>query len=282
MRAIVALHCILLAVGSPLIAVEPWIQRDIAYAEPKNARLVLDVYMSADAKNAPILFWIHGGGWQRGDKSGVEKKPQVFVDHGYVFVATNYRFVPNVTIDEMAGDCAKAIRWTFDHAKQYGGDPDRIVVAGHSAGAQLAALLCTDHRFLQREGLSPTILKACIPVDGDSYDVPLQVATCDQRRKDLYLWKFGDLESQKNLSAIMHVAKGKPIPPVLILHVAGHPETTLQSERFVKLLRDSGYIAKTYAAADTDHVKLNSRLGEPGDKPTAVVFEFLDEVLKKR
>jgi acetyl esterase/lipase len=91
----------------------------------------------------------------------------------------------------------KAIHWVHDHAKDYGGDPDTIFVMGHSAGAQLAALVCTDDRYLKAQGLSSTILKGCVPVDGDTYDVPMQIATVEERRAGIYRQKFGDEKSQK-------------------------------------------------------------------------------------
>src|SRR5437870_1679470 len=111
----------LLALASSAIAAEPRIQRDVAYVEPKNERQTLDVYAPAEGSGRPIVFWIHGGGWRQGDKRGVQQKPQAFVEKGFVFVSTNYRFVPNVTVKEMTGDIAKAIRWTHDHAKDFGG-----------------------------------------------------------------------------------------------------------------------------------------------------------------
>src|SRR5262245_38608309 len=146
MRIIIPL-CILL-VASPVFGGEPKTYRDLAYAKPKNERQTLDVYTDADAKNQPVVVWIHGGGWQAGDKSDVQKKPQAFTGRGFVFVSVNYRLLPDATIKQMAEDVAKAIRWTHDHAKDYGGDPDTIFVMGHSAGAQLAALVCTDDRYL--------------------------------------------------------------------------------------------------------------------------------------
>src|SRR5262245_58017536 len=136
----------------------------------------------------------------------------------------------------MAGDVAKAIRWTRDHAREFGGDPDAVVVAGHSAGAQLAALVCTDDSYLKAEGLPLSLLKGCVPVDGDTYDVPMQIQAVEQRRADIYRRKFGDADSQKDLSPVTHVAKGKTIPPFLILHVADHPETKGQSQRLAKAL----------------------------------------------
>src|SRR5947209_14225766 len=97
--------------ASPVLAAEPKVHRGIAYAEPKNERQMLDVYAPAKGKDLPVVLWIHGGGWRAGDKSSVQKKPQAFADKGFIFVATNYRFVPKVTVKEMTGDIAKAIRW---------------------------------------------------------------------------------------------------------------------------------------------------------------------------
>src|SRR5437763_133960 len=181
----------------------------------------------------------------------------------------------------MAGDVAQAIRWTHDHAREYGGDPDRLFVTGHSAGAQLAALLCTDERYLKAEGLSLALVKGCVPVDGDTYDVPLQIQTVEQRRADIYKKKFGDADSQKDLSPATHVAKGKHAPPFLILHVADHPETKAQSQRLVKELEAAGISAKAYPAEGKNHTTINMDLGLADDKPTQEMFGFLSAVLKK-
>lgn len=271
---------LLLNVGS-VFAANMQVHRDLAYVEPKNERQTLDVYAPTEGKGHPVVFWIHGGGWQRGDKTSVQTKPQAFVDKGFVFVSTNYRFVPNVTIKEMAGDIAKAIRWVHDHAREYGGDPTTIFVMGHSAGAQLAALICTDDRYLKTEGLSLSIIKGCVPVDGDTYDVPMQIQTVEQRRADIYRWKFGNEESQKDLSPVTHVAKDKNIPPFVILHVADHPETKAQSQRLAKALKEAGVSARAFPAKGKDHGTINADLGLPDDGPTKAMFEFLKKALSK-
>src|SRR5512145_435132 len=72
------------------------VKRDIPYVDQGHARQVLDVYAPPDAKNRPVVFWIHGGGWQTGDKSSVQGKPKVFTERGFVFVSTNYRLLPQV------------------------------------------------------------------------------------------------------------------------------------------------------------------------------------------
>lgn len=283
MRCIAAVSvALVLQCAYAAIAAAPRVERDVAYAGTDNARQTLDLYAPAEGKGHPIVFWIHGGGWQHGDKAEVDAKPQAFVDRGFVLVSINYRLVPDVTIDVMAADVAKAFRWVHDNAAKIGGNPEAIIVTGHSAGAQLAALVSIDERYLKAEGLSLANIKGCVPVDGDTYDVPMQIATVEQRRADIYRRKFGDEESQKNLSPVTHVGKGKHIPPVLILHVADHPETKAQSERLVKALNEAGVPAKAFACESTEHVKLNADLGKPDDKPTKVMFEFIEEVLGKR
>jgi acetyl esterase/lipase len=278
MRALLIAICVLS--GASLQAAEPRVRRDVPYAEPANERQMLDVYAPAVGEKHPIVFWIHGGGWQRGDKSSVQAKPQALVERGFVFVATNYRFVPNVTIKEMAGDVAKAIRWVHDHAAEHGGDPQTFFVMGHSAGAQLAALVCTDDRYLKAEGLSLSIVKGCVPVDGDTYDVPLQIATVEERRATIYKQKFGDERAQQDLSPVTHVAANKSIPPFLVLHVADHPETKAQSERLAAALVKVDVPAKAFPAAGKDHGSINADLGTPDDLPTKEMFEFLDQQLK--
>src|SRR5213079_2762417 len=106
------------------------------------------------AKNLPVVFWIHGGGWQQGNKSDVGVKPQAFTDKGFVFVSTNYRLLPTVDMGTIIRDVAKSLHWVHDNIAKYGGDPDRVIVGGHSAGAQLAAIVCIDDRYLKAEGLS--------------------------------------------------------------------------------------------------------------------------------
>lgn len=268
----------------------PEVKRNIPYVNPGHERQVLDVYSPKDAKNLPVVFWIHGGGWQVGDKSDVQIKPQVFTDKGFVFVSTNYRLLPKVDMATIVGDIARSMHWVHDHIAEYGGDPKRIFVMGHSAGAQLAALICTDDRYLKAEGLSLAITKGCVPVDGDTFDIPAIIETAETRWRvhGLPRAKFGHREKfgndpakHKDFSAVTHVAKDKGIPPFLILHVAGHPDTTAQAVRLGNALKEAGLPATVFAARESTHNKLNADLGLPDDPATKALFEFLDKVLKK-
>src|SRR5437868_15285234 len=96
------------------------IKRDIPYVDKAHERQVLDVYSPPGAKNLPVVFWIHGGGWQAGDKKDVQLKPQAFTEKGFVFVSTNYRLLPNVDMGTIIRDVAKAVRWRHEHLAEYG------------------------------------------------------------------------------------------------------------------------------------------------------------------
>src|SRR5438309_1521068 len=266
------------------------VKRDIPYANPAHERQVLDVYSPRNATKMPVVFWIHGGGWQTGDKSSVQIKPQAFMDKGFVFVSTNYRLLPHVDMATIVRDIAKSIHWVHDHIAEYGGDPQRLLIMGHSAGAQLAALVCTDDRFLKAEGLSLAIVKGCVPVDGDTYDVPAIIETAETRRRvhGLPQAKFGHREKFGNdpakhhdFSAVTHVATGKGIPPFLILHVAEHPDTSAQALRLGDVLRAAGVPVTVFGAKETTHNKINADLGLPDDPATKALFEFLGKALKK-
>ena len=265
------------------------IKRNIPYAGTADEKQMLDLYAPNGAKNLPVVFWIHGGGWQAGDKSEVMTKPQAFMDKGFVFVSTNYRLLPDVDMGTLTRDVAKSFRWVQDHISEYGGDPKRVLVGGHSAGAQLAALICTDERYLKAEGLSFDMLKGCVPVDGDTYDVPAIIETAETRlrahgmppRVNGHREKFGnDPEKHRDFSAVTHVAKGKGIPPFLILHVADHPDTSVQAQRLATVLKGAGIPTTVFGARGTHHVELNDHLGLPDDPATKALFAFVAETFK--
>ena len=266
------------------------VKRDIPYVEAGHARQVLDIHSPKGAKNLPVVFWIHGGGWQTGDKSSVQIKPQAFMEHEFVFVSTNYRLLPEVDMGTIIRDIAKSIHWVHDHIAEHGGDPKRLLVMGHSAGAQLAALVCTDDRYLKAEGLSLAIIKGCVPVDGDTFDVPaiIEVAETRWRVHGLppstfgHREKFGnDPAKHRDFSAVTHVAKDKGIPPFLIFHVAGHPDTTAQARRLENVLKEAGIPVALYGGKETTHNKINADIGLPDDPGTKALFEFVDKALKK-
>lgn len=264
------------------------IQRDIPYVESAEPLQKLDVYAPAGAKNLPVVVWIHGGGWQTGDKAEIKEKPAAFAKKGIVFVSVNYRLWPKVVMGDLIHDVAKSVGWVHAHAAEYGGDPHRLFIMGHSAGAQLAAILCTDERLIKAEGVPFSDLKGCVPVDGDTYNVPASVALSDTRCRVYNLpepkaghrIKFGTPEQQADYSAVNHVKKDKGIPPFLLLHVAASQDTTMQTQNLARVLKDADVSVKVFGARNTEHSKLNDDLGIAGDPATKELFEFVDQALK--
>ena len=133
--------------GTPLAPT----RADVPYAGTTDFRQTLNIYAPAkkSATPAAVIFWIHGGGWQGGEKIKVQLKPAFFTAQGYVFVSTNHRYIKVVPMNEILADIAQALRWTHDHAAEFGGDPNRIIIMGHSSGAQLAALTAIDDRYIK-------------------------------------------------------------------------------------------------------------------------------------
>jgi arylformamidase len=266
------------------------VKRSIPYVDNGHARHVLDVYSPANAKQLPVVFWIHGGGWQTGDKASVQEKPSWFTSQGFVFVAINHRLLPEVDMETLIGDVAKAFRWMQKHIAEYGGNPGRVLVGGHSSGAQLAALICTDDRYLKAEGLSFAPLIGCVPVDGDTYDVPAIIEVAETRRRVHHQpqAKFGHREKFGNsaakhidFSAVTHVAKGKGIPPFLIIHVADHPDNSAQAQRLGAVLKQAEIPVTVLGGKDTNHSKINGNIGTQDDAVTKELAGFVAKILKQ-
>jgi acetyl esterase/lipase len=229
-----------------------------------------------------VVLFVHGGAWRFGDKARVGQKPEAFVERGYLFASANYRLEESVSPREQAGDVAKAVKWLHDHVGEHGGDPGKIFLMGHSAGAHLVALVGTDERLLGECGLGLAAVRGVVLLDGAGYDVPKQIAEARlERVQGLYQRAFGDDErAQREASPVTHVATGKNYPPFLIFHVGQRRDSREQSELLAGKLRDSGGQASTVHEPERNHMTLNRELGMPGDEPTGKVFEFLERVLE--
>jgi len=263
------------------------VTRNLPYVEGGHARQVLDVYRPEGVTKAPVVFWIHGGGWQTGDKGNVQDKPAWFTRKGFVFVSINHRLLPEVDMGTLVRDVAKAFGWVRRHITEHGGDPERVLVGGHSSGAQLAALICTDERYLKAEGASFGSLMGCVPVDGDTYDIPAIIEVAETRRRVHHQpqatyghrAKFGDDPAKHvDFSAVTHVAKGKGIPPFLVIHVADHPDNSAQAQRLGAVLKEAGVPVTVLGGKETNHTRINASLGVEGDLATAALEAFVARV----
>ena len=222
---------------------------------------------------APVLLFVHGGGWSIGDKRmGAGQKGTHFLSRGWGFASTNYRLVPQATVEQQAADVAAAVAFL---RRQPGVDPNRIVLMGHSAGAHLAALVATDPRYLQAAGVPLGAIKGVVLLDGAGYDVGEQMAEPRNQVQSMYTQAFSsDPKRQAALSPTRHAAAPNAAK-WLILPVASRRDSTAQSEKLAAALRAGGSQASVVPQAGKGHATLNRKLGQAGDPATAVVDGFL-------
>lgn len=137
---------------------------DIAYGElPRQS---LDVYVPDGAHDKPIIVFWYGGGWEDGERSNYRFVGAALAESGYVAVLPDYRLYPEVRFPAFVDDAAAALAWVSAHAHDIGGDPRRIYVAGHSAGAHQAAMLAYDPSRIARAGLAPDTIHGFIGLSG--------------------------------------------------------------------------------------------------------------------
>ncbi|MET0984763.1 MAG: alpha/beta hydrolase [Steroidobacteraceae bacterium] len=138
--------------------------RNVSYgSEPRQQ---LDVYAPEAARQLPIVVFWHGGSWATGDKADYRFVGNALAKRGVVAVLPNYRLYPAVKFPAFIEDAAAAVAWVQAHAAQRGGDPQRIVLMGHSAGAHIATFVAYDHGQLRRAGADPAAIRGVIGLSG--------------------------------------------------------------------------------------------------------------------
>jgi acetyl esterase/lipase len=140
------------------------LSKDIAYG--KDAQQRLDVYAPAQAKNNPVVIFWHGGSWTSGGRGLYRFVGAALAESGFVTVLPDYRLFPPAKFPLFVDDGAQAIAWVQQHAQEFGGDPQRIVLMGHSAGAHEAAFLAYDRELLLKAGVNPQWIVGFVGLSG--------------------------------------------------------------------------------------------------------------------
>ena len=264
----------------------PKAQGSEAISYGSNALQNLDMWRAKDRKGpAPLVVFVHGGGWKRGSKDNATGpfKPVHYTGEGYAFASINYRLVPDATVEEQAADVAMAVRALIDRANNLGIDRRRIVIMGHSAGAHLVAIVGTDERYLRGAGLSFADIAGVIPIDGAAYDVPTQMEDGPPIMQATYKQAFGnDLARQKMLSPILQAAA--PNAPQFLLLYVQRPDGVRQAEALDKALTAGGSRVERGSFPGEGmqgHAEINRRLGDPTYAPTATVDAWLKRVFAR-
>jgi len=230
---------------------------------------ILDVFSPKDLPSAPVLFFIHGGGWRSGDKSIYPFLGRTFAQQGFVTVVISYRLTPEVQHPGHIQDVARAFAWTYKNIAQYGGNPNQIFVTGHSAGGHLAALLALNKKYLQAEGLSTDLIKGVSPISG-VYNI-----TALAGFNDVFT---SDPEMRRDASPVAQVSDKQP--PFLLIYAQNDlPTLDAQAVELSKLLQQKSTEAKTLLVPNKDHISIIGSIGIPNDLTTESIAKFVREHL---
>jgi acetyl esterase/lipase len=248
--------------------------REFAYGPDPKQRL--DLVTPSGARRAPVLLFVHGGGWSIGDKAHAASSKASWANgRGWAFVSANYRLVPDATVEQQAADVASAIAWLRNNSAREGLDAQRIVLMGHSAGAHLVALVGTDPQYLNAAGVPMSAIRGVVLLDGAGYDVPTQASAEMNIVKPMYEAAFGtDPKRQAALSPTRH-AEAPNVSRWLILPIERRADSRAQSKGLADALNRSSASATVVAVPGESHGSLNKGLGGSGDFATKQVEAFL-------
>lgn len=230
--------------------------------------LALDVYRpeSAPARPAPVVVFFYGGNWQRGTREQYRFVGRQLARHGVLTIVADYRTWPRAGFPAFVEDGAKAVAWAHANAARLGGDPERVHVAGHSAGAQIAALIATDARYLEPHGLAPGTLAGMIGLAGPyNFDITGQ-----------YVPIFGPPAQWPRAQAVNFVDGDEP--PFLLVHgIDDEVVEPRDSRELAQRLRDAGVRVELIMLDDGGHAAPLAGLYDTAREPLVLpaILDFI-------
>ncbi|RDZ28178.1 alpha/beta hydrolase fold domain-containing protein [Lysobacter silvisoli] len=256
------------AAPTPAPAPAAIVQRDLAYGPDPAQRL--DVYRPRQARKAPIVLMVHGGGWRIGDKAGrgvARNKAAHWNAQGRIVVSINYRLPPQADPLQQAADVARALAYVQREAPRWGGDGDRVALVGHSAGAHLVALLAAAPELARAQDARPW--RGTVALDSAAYDVEALMRRPHLR---LYDQAFGADPRGWREASPMQRLRSAPAPMLLVCS-SQRRQSCPQARAFARRAGEWGGRAQVLPL-DLDHAAINAELGADGGY-TARVDAFL-------
>ena len=244
------------------------VERDIAYGGDPQQRM--DVYIPAHMHGAPVILLVHGGGWQRGDKAMsnvVQNKLTRWVPRGFVLISVNYPMLPKTDPVQQARSVAQALFYAQQHAAEWGGDPRKFILMGHSAGAHLVSLISAEPLMAVSMGAQPWL--GTIALDSAAFNV---TQIMHGHHFPLYDRAFGSDPAFWDAASPI-VQLHSRIAPFLAVCSSRRNDSCPQAQVFVDKARSYGTQARVLPE-NLSHGEINERLGEPSDY-TAQVEAFM-------
>ncbi len=252
--------------------------RNIAYytgpgADEEKHRL--DVYVPSGGPGLTVVVFIHGGAWRFGDRDTrfdtYQKLGRKLASRGILTVVPSYRLAPDHKYPAFVRDAARAVGWVQENIAGYGGNPERLFLMGHSAGAHIAALLAAEPRWLEETGADPVRIAGVIGISG-----PYDIAATEKKIPSMVHSAFGDdPKTWRDASVKTHVGES-PLPPFLLAVAARDPDSLLHHARdLLGAIRRAGGRARRYEAKGRNHFSVIARLGDADDPLGDAIEAFI-------
>jgi acetyl esterase/lipase len=240
---------------------------DIPYGPDKRQKL--DVYLpkAEEASGRPVIIFWYGGSWQTGSKSDYRFVGAALAERGFITVLPDYRLYPDVKFPDFLDDSARAIAWVQQHAQEFGGDPHRVVLMGHSAGAHTAAYLALNRAFLEKRGGHPEWIVGLVGLSG-----PYVLAPNTRALNRIFAAPWGESDWQP-----LRFANAQAPPTFLAHGLDDGLVSVAQTEKLRDALRSKGVRVETELYPDTGHAATIAGFSKParGSAPSldqAVAF----------
>jgi acetyl esterase/lipase len=248
--------------------------KDLAYCAHEGAsayeqeRCKLDLYVPSSRTHFATLLWFHGGGLKEGDKaqSSNPRLAESLAAQGVAVAMANYRLSPKATYPAYIDDAASSFAWLKTNVTHHGGNPSRLFVGGHSAGAYLALMLSLDGRFLKAHGLDTSAIKGVVPVSG-------QTMTHYTIREERGLDKNVIIA---DAAAPIHQVRADA-PPMLIMWADNDlPARAEENLYLVAALKAAGHKAVFHQQiANRDHNTIAQKIIETDDPVARAILQFM-------
>lgn len=230
---------------------------DITYGD--SPRQKLDIYQPVqhtknNQEKSPVVLFYYGGSWDSGDKSDYKFAAEAFTSNGFVTVIPDYRVYPEVIFPGFMADPATVAKWVKDHIQDFGGDPNRVFLAGHSAGAHIAVMLSLNDEYLAKENLKPTDFRGTIGLAGPYDFLPVKT----DRLKEI----FGP-EDQRWKSQPIEFVTGKNQPMLLLVGLKDSTVWPRNTFNLAAKIKSKGNSVEVVQFASYGHVDMAAKLAKP-------------------
>jgi len=256
------------------------VERNLDYTDKKgDIRRQLNIYHKVRAGEAQdVIIFIHGGSWSSGKKETYWWLGRNFARKGVVAVLINYSLAPEAQYGQMGTDCALALKWVQAHIADYGGNPDRIFLMGHSAGAHLAELINSDPQYLKAAGIANPV-KGLILDDSFGLDMHEYLSTAE-KDADYYnfLRTFTTEPAKWTKGSPLNYINNVRNPHLLFYGSKTYPAIQMQTERINKLLTTNQVDSEMHIIKGKKHVGMISQMIFGCNKLYDTILEFMARV----